>query len=171
MLYLGINAAFGNSDCARLPLAALDLKGGRMRFPRPKTGVDRRCSLWPETVAALQATIEARPTPADPRNTGLVFITKYGKPWESANGSDAVTLEFGKLLRTVGLGEKKSLGFYALRHTFRTVADATRDIPAVRLVMGHVDDSMDAVYRERIDDDRLEAVTQHVREWLFGGVK
>jgi integrase len=55
-----------------------------------------------------------------------------------------------------------------LRHTFRTVADATRDFPACRAVMGHADNSMDAAYTESIDDSRLVAVVDHVRQWLFG---
>jgi hypothetical protein len=33
--------------------------------------------------------------------------------------------------------------------------------------MGHIDMSMSARYRQRIEDDRLEAVAKHVREWLF----
>jgi hypothetical protein len=50
---------------------------------------------------------------------------------------------------------------------FRSVADAARDAPAVDLVMGHNDPSMAAHYRERIEDERLKAVTDHVRAWLF----
>ena len=34
-------------------------------------------------------------------------------------------------------------------------------------IMGHADDTMGAVYRETIDDDRLRAVVDHVHEWLF----
>jgi hypothetical protein len=34
--------------------------------------------------------------------------------------------------------------------------------------MGHVDDSMADLYRERISDDRLQAVVDHVHDWLFG---
>src|SRR5262245_45121972 len=38
MVLLGINAGFGNADCANLPLSALDLERGFIDFPRPKTG-------------------------------------------------------------------------------------------------------------------------------------
>jgi integrase len=170
MILLGVNAGFGNSDCGTLPLSALDLKGGWVRFPRPKTGVERRCPLWPETVEALRAALARRPTPKDDADTGTVFVTKYGSAWASEGSSDAVKLEFGKLLRKVGLN-RPGVGFYALRHTFRTVADATRDFPAVRMVMGHADDSIDQTYRERIDDERLHAVAGYVRRWLFGGAE
>jgi integrase len=61
------------------------------------------------------------------------------------------------------------LSFYALRHTFETIAGGSRDQVAVDAVMGHADYSMAGEYRERIEDDRLEAVAAHVRKWLFGG--
>jgi len=51
MVLLGLNAGFGNHDIATLPLSALDLDGGWVDFPRPKTGIARRCPLWLETVA------------------------------------------------------------------------------------------------------------------------
>jgi hypothetical protein len=40
---------------------------------------------------------------------------------------------------------------------------------AVDHVMGHAPASSDmsAVYRQRIEDDRLKAVAEHVRRWLF----
>jgi hypothetical protein len=34
--------------------------------------------------------------------------------------------------------------------------------------MGHSREDMASVYRERIGDDRLTAVAEHVRKWLFG---
>jgi hypothetical protein len=82
MIYLGINCGLGNNDCAMLPKKALDLKGGWLDFGQPKTGIYRRCPLWPETVVAIQATLEARPTPKDPAHGDRVFITKYGGAWE-----------------------------------------------------------------------------------------
>jgi hypothetical protein len=34
--------------------------------------------------------------------------------------------------------------------------------------MGHADETMASRYRERISDERLIAVTDHVHHWLFG---
>jgi integrase len=61
MLLLGINCGMGNSDCANLPLRAVDLDGGFIDFPRPKTGIARRCPLWPETVSAIKEALSKRP--------------------------------------------------------------------------------------------------------------
>ena len=177
MILLGINCGFGNADVANLPLSAVDLERGWIKFPRPKTGIERRCPLWVETVQALKEAIAMRPTPRLAADADLLFVTKYGKRWvrttvtEFADKGpkhtpvDSTGLEFGKLLREYKL-KRAGLGFYALRHTFRTIADATRDFPAVRLIMGHADGSIDDVYREQIDDGRLSAVVEHVRKWL-----
>src|SRR5262249_40375790 len=50
MILLGVNCGFGNSDCGRLSRSAVDLETGWIDYPRPKTGIARRCPLWPETV-------------------------------------------------------------------------------------------------------------------------
>jgi integrase len=171
MILLGINCGFGNSDVASLTKSVLDLERGWVAYPRPKTGIPRRCRLWPETVEALRAAIADRPTPKDATDNDLVFVTKYGHRWVRAQGErrlpiDSVGPEFGKLLRHLNL-RRPGIGFYALRHTFRTVADATLDFPAVRLIMGHTDSSIDAAYMEGIEDSRLAAVAEHVRAWIF----
>ncbi len=54
MTLLGLNCGFGNTDVATLPENALDLAGGWIDFPRPKTAIQRRIPLWPETVEALR---------------------------------------------------------------------------------------------------------------------
>ncbi|HJZ57425.1 MAG TPA: tyrosine-type recombinase/integrase, partial [Gemmataceae bacterium] len=170
MILLGVNAGFGNGDCAALPLSAVNLETGWCEFPRPKTGVGRRCPLWPETVEALRVAITKRPKPADYSAVGLVFLTYRGTAWVrmgEKSRSDYLSIHFNGLVKKLGL-HRSGLGFYTLRHVFRTVADGARDIPAVRSIMGHVDASIDAAYRERIDDARLKAVTDHVRGWLFG---
>jgi integrase len=46
MILLGINCGYGNTDCAQLPLSAVDLQAGILDFSRPKTGVPRRGPLW-----------------------------------------------------------------------------------------------------------------------------
>jgi hypothetical protein len=84
-----------------------------------------------------------------------------------ANRTDGVSVAFGALLKRLGL-HRPGIGFYALRHTFRTVADAARDPVAIDNIMGHADPSMGGHYRERIEDSRLLAVADHVRAWLFG---
>ncbi|MEO8498629.1 MAG: hypothetical protein ABI614_26510 [Planctomycetota bacterium] len=79
MILLGINCGFGNSDCGQLPEVALNLAGGWIDYPRPKTGIDRRCKLWAETVKALQAALAARNSADDE----LVFRTSFGNPWHT----------------------------------------------------------------------------------------
>ncbi|MBM3980421.1 MAG: hypothetical protein FJ304_09060 [Planctomycetes bacterium] len=170
MILLGANCGFGNDDCAGLTLDATDLAGGWLNFARAKTGIGRRCPLWPETVAAIRAALDARPKPAGLPDCGLVFLTYRGTRWVRAgekSRSDYLSHAFNKLVKALGL-TKPGCGFYTLRHVFRTVADGARDIPAVRAIMGHVDASIDATYRERIEDARLRAVADHVRAWLFG---
>ena len=161
MILLGVNAAMGNTDVATLPLSAVDFQHGFVDFPRQKTGIERRCSLWPETIEALRKAMAERPHDGD-----LVFVTR-GKLQSWVQGrTDSVCLEFGKLLRRLGLN-RQGRAFYSLRHSFRTVADATKDLRAIRLVMGHVDGSIDDHYVHDVDDSRLVAVSEHVRAWLF----
>jgi integrase len=166
MVLLGINCGFGNTDCARLPLSALDLDGGWLDFARPKTGVERRCPLWPETVQALRAWLAARPEPSDPKAEPLVFVTPGGMAWGRDTSYTPMANRFADLLKRVA-AYRKLRGFYSLRHAFRTVADESRDQPAVNAIMGHSDETMAGRYRERISDERLRAVADHVRKWLY----
>jgi integrase len=170
MILLGVNCGFGNDDVAGLSFAGLDLDGGWLDCARAKTGIPRRCPLWSETVAAIRAALKVRPKPAGLEDCGLVFLTYRGTRWVrigDKSRTDYVSTNFNRLLKRLGL-LRAGFGFYTLRHVFRTVADAARDNPAVRAIMGHADASIDATYRERIEDDRLKAVSDHVRKWLFG---
>jgi integrase len=167
MILLGINAGLGNADCGRLTEQALDLERGWLDFPRPKTGMPRRCPLWPETVQAIRDALAHRREPKDPANAGLVFITRTGQSWHCDTTESPISYEVGKLVRRLGINGRKGLGFYTLRHTFRTVADESKDQPAVDFVMGHEVAHMSSCYRETISDERLKAVTDHVRRWLF----
>jgi integrase len=74
-----------------------------------------------------------------------------------------------KFLHRLGINGRTGLGFYTLRHVFRTVADESKDQPAVDYIMGHESAHISVVYRETISDERLRAVAEHVRGWLFPG--
>jgi integrase len=168
MMLLGINCGFGNADVGLLPLTALDLDGGWVNYPRPKTGVGRRCPLWPETVRAIREALAGRPRPKKAEHAGLVFLTYKGGCWHTGKGSDnPLSHEVWKLLKGLGINGRKGLNFYALRHTFRTLADEVRDQPSADYIMGHEPQTMAVVYREKISDNRLQAVTDHIRAWLF----
>jgi len=173
MILLGLNCAFGQTDIANLPAVAVDLDGGWVRFPRVKTAIDRRCPLWPETVDAVREAIAIRPEAKAHGDEELVFLTVKGARWvrmiaRKSDGieqpMDALAPRFRGTLKAAGLTPR---GFYVLRHIFRTVADECRDEPAVDLIMGHLQKGIAASYRERIEDRRLHAVVQYVRDWVF----
>lgn len=182
-ILLGINCGFGNSDCAHLTLKALDMDGGWANFPRPKTGILRRIPLWPETIAAISNYLPTRPKPADKVDTDIVFIMPKGvryvrmleknnpanpdDKWTNATAVDRISLDMLGILTALKI-KRPGLSFYALRHTFETIAGGSRDQIAVDSIMGHSRGDMASVYREKIEDERLLAVTNHVRKWLFG---
>lgn len=173
MILLACNGALGNTDCANLPESAI--KGDWLVYPRVKTGVDRRIPLWPETRQALTEAIATRPRAKDPADAGLCFLTRQGKRWVrfGANGTSIVDLisdAFSKALTKLKL-KREGLGFYALRHGFETIAGGCGDQVATSGIMGHTDDSMSGLYREKIDDERLLKAVNHVRAWLFPSEK
>ncbi len=170
MILLGVNCGLGNADCGNLERRHINLDAGWMDYPRPKTGIDRRCWLWQETVDAIRDALERRTEPKDEADTNIVFVTKYGQRFFKNTKANPLSAEFRKLTRSVGV-YRKGVSFYALRHTFETIAGGSKDQVAVDAIMGHVDESMAANYRQHIDDDRLQAVAEHVRAWLFGGQK
>jgi len=176
---LGINGGFGNTDLGTMPLKAVDLDEAVIVYPRPKTGVERAVPLWPETVTALKAWCASRPQPQDAQHLGLVFLTPEGLPLvrqkvkTNADGAidgvanlDRLSHEFIDLLEALGL-KRRGIGFYTLRHTFRTWADETRDQHAIHRIMGHTLPGMSGIYVEEIGLDRLRAVVNHVRLKLF----
>jgi integrase len=169
---LGVNGAMGQQDISDLPETAIDFDGGYISFARGKTGVSRKIPCWPETIAALRAAIEHRPKPRQKAHSGLVFLTRLGRPWvrdkPTGEHQDSLGPEFTKVLRELGL-YRRGRGFYDLRRTFQTIADDAGDPVATSAVMGHAPASgdMSATYRQRISDARLRAVVEHVRAWLW----
>ena len=165
---LAVNGGLGNSDVGKLPLSALDLKGGWLNFPGPKTGIDRRIPLWPETGAEIRKWLKQRPEPKGTAADGLLFVTSVGGSWSKTEADNPICKETAKLLKRLGV-HSAGLSFYSLRRTFRTIASEARDEAAADSIMGHAprSDDMAAVYRQRISDERLRDVVNHVHAWLF----
>ena len=177
-ILLAINGGFGNSDCATLPLAALDLKNRVINYARQKTGLERIVPLWSESVAALQEVLTTRPHPEDTEAAKLVFLSPRGKPLVrhrvregnegvvKATKSETLSPVFAAHITALGM-KRKGIGFYTLRHTFRTWADETHDQHAVHRIMGHAIPGMSGIYVEEISLARLRAVVEHVRKRLW----
>jgi integrase len=177
---LGINGGFGNSDCSALPIAAVDLKAAIIDFERPKTAVRRVVPLWPETITALKTLLTAeRVAPATEAAAPLVFRTESGLPvvrqimraggdgeFEKVTHIDRLSDWFDELLAAKKL-KRRGIGFYTLRHTFRTWADETNDQHAIHLIMGHAIPGMSGIYVEEIGVERLRKVVNHVRSKLW----
>ncbi len=168
MIWLGINCGFGNSDVARIKLSDLDSDEGWLNLYRNKTGIGRRCPLWPETLKALKAAIKARPAPKSPEDSELLFVTKYGGSWLPREKYNPLSQEIKKLREEAGITGKGKT-FYALRHMFQTIGDETKSFVAVSAIMGHADGSISGHYREQVSDEALLEVSNHVRDWLLAG--
>jgi integrase len=149
MILLGINCGFGPQDCCTLPTDAVS--GAWHDYARPKTGVDRRAWLWPETVAAIRQVA----------GRSHVF---NGRIWTR----HIVARQFEKLCEASGV---RNLGFYSLRRTFETIATTASVSQAViDHIMGHARNDMASVYRQQIFDQQLRACSEHVRAWYSGNL-
>ena len=171
MVLVAVNCGFGQTDLAELPIDAVDLDGGWIEFPRPKNGNERRAKLWPETVEMLRDYLaNYRPNP-QPEHAHRLFVRCCGGSWRHYLPS-GLTMDYTgrafagacKRLKIVRPG----LNVYGLRRSFRGVAGETLDFPAADYVMGHSPQTMgERHYAGVPDDDRLERVCEHVRQWLF----
>ena len=170
MILLGINVGMGNTDLAMLPISAVNLETGILDWPRPKTAIPRTVPLWPETREAICKALAVRPCPKDKDEAGLLFIGPRGLSFIGKSRGYRVHQVFARVLDKAGV---KGRSFYDLRRTFQTVAEGCRDLSAVQAIMGHAPATgdMSAIYRQRVDMDRLQAVVDHVHGWLFPVVK
>jgi integrase len=162
MTLLGLNAGFSSTDIAELPINAV--KGEWLEYPRVKTGTFRRVWLWPETQEAIAAAMEFRP------HAKLVFVTRNGNKYRRVNEKGVIVNSVGQQFEKAqqAAGTKIShRGHYGLRHTLETIGGEVGDQVAVDVVMGHTEDGMAKHYRQRVGDDRVKRVCEHVRDWLF----
>jgi integrase len=169
MILLGINAGFGNTDVGSLMPKHMDFDAAIVSLPRSKTGVERSCPLWPQTIAAIEAVLATRP---DSKHAN-VFITRWGNPWiqpatNDVDAIDAIQKQFRNLLKGLGINGRRGLGFYSLRHTLATIGMEFGDRDAVASLLGHSDPTMLSNYNHGIVPlPRRRAVSNYVRGWLF----
>lgn len=154
-IWLAINCGFGNTDVCELQWS--DIEGEWLELVRSKTYIARAAYLWPETIIALDRWKSESPT------SEWVACGRRGQKLGGEDGNTPIAHMFSGIAEECGISGR---GFYALRHTYRTVADGCKDQPAVMLTMGHSDSSISNEYRHGISEDRLVAVADHVRGWL-----
>ena len=193
-LLLGINCGFYPIDIKMLPVSALDLGNGWIRYHRNKTGNQRRSPLWPETVAALKAWLELRDPGDEETLKDLVFcvLCAPNEKMSSAPGrahhhpegktawicgSDRVGRRFATLRDKLEMDA--GLNFSMTRHTFATVGDSLGDRAALRTIMGHeggggitdyyIHDAANGadMVLQAASSARLKRITDFVRGWLY----
>ena len=169
MIWLGLNCAFGCTDCGKLAWKDLDLTNGRISLGRNKTGVRRNLLLWPETIQALKEL---------PRSGPLVFYTTEGHPWvttvvkTTSHGKrkymsiNRITPTFSRLMKKVGIHAPKGTGFYALRRTAATAAARSGDPFVVQRLLGHVDLTMATRYVQDVSEQTDRAI-ENSRKYLL----
>jgi integrase len=133
LVLLGINCGFGPRDCELFP----GPDGEWHNFARPKTGIERRCWLWPETVEALKA---------------------QGGEWNRY----LVAREFAALCDVC---EVSNRGFYSLKRTFVTVAKGSQAV--IDRICGWARNDMATIYRQDTFDEDLRACSEGVRAWYL----
>lgn len=179
MILLALNGGMGQMDLATLTVADVDLLRRLIDYRRRKTHVARTVPLWPRTKKTLTNMVKGK-SPVD-----LIFLTRHKNPWVRVATSrkgrvstiDSLSQQFGELLAECKIWKRNAAGhpisdgrnFYTLRRTFRTIADEQGDQRAIALIMGHAApaNDMGAVYVQRIDRKRLEAVVKHVERAIF----
>jgi len=171
IILLGINAGMGSTDISIFlmdDLPSLDTKEVWIDTNRGKTGAPRRFVLWPETKDAIKAWLAHRPSPCSDVADRL-FWTSHGVAWVR-DSMDSISKAFLMTRRGAGVD---SGTFYDLRRAFQTVGAETLEYRAVSFVMGHTvsEKDMSGRYTVAIPDDRIRKVCNHVRSWVFGGVK
>lgn len=169
MILLGLNCGFGCTDCAELRWQDLNLKEGRVKLARKKTGVPRNLSLWPETAEALEKIPQVGP---------LVFYTAKQNPWvrtikkKDKHGVEKYTIDncvskaFAKLMKKAGIKAEKGVGFYTLRRTAATLAAQSGDPFAVQRLLGHADLRMASTYVQDVSE-QTDRVVNNVRKLII----
>ena len=167
MILLGINCGFQNSDVERVPTDTIAeaINSSWIEYPREKTEMERRCPLWEETLVAIKEASRVRRKRKKSSSPRFFFLRADGTGYSGENNDIAKLFRATREHAMLATG-----GFSWLRKTFETVASACCDQVAVNYIMGHVDASMAAVYRQEVWDERLVKATDTVHDWLWPDV-
>ena len=159
---LAINTGLNPVDIATLKKSRIDLKEATLSINRKKSKKPINASLWPETISAVKAAIASQPKT---KHTTL-FVTDKRRNWTAAK----IGKDWRAELEAMDMWEPLR-AFAILRNTYRTVAGSAKDKTAINATMGHAAKSIGEVRYEAFlfdEKQRLEAVAETVRQWLFG---
>ena len=189
ILLVAVNCGFGPADIGRLRWKHINMTTGHVNFPRLKTGQQREGYLWKQTRRALEACAKLKRHRKAIERDGkdaFVFLSEDGNPMYreaprvrevevdgrrerkvvGVTCENAVSITFRRYVRELEL--PPGLTFYRLRHTFKTLAKASRDRDAIDLMMGHADNSIGKRYdHEVITIARLKRVAVAVKRQLW----
>jgi len=154
-ILLGINGGYGPSDLGATLRKEYDPHKRIISHRRQKTGEMRRVPVWPETADAIAA--------ASVPGSEKLLVWANGKPISTGR-----TNQLTRVFHALALGAEIDNTMYGLRYTFATVAAEVGDDHARHIIMGHAIHDVPSGYVLRFPVKRLQAVTDHVRQWLYG---
>ena len=167
-ILLGINCGFYPGDTCAIPIDRIHLNViiPYHYFRRAKNRQRRMAALWPETVETIREYLDKYRSPIESSERHLI-LTQAGRPY-GEYGADALSRSFNTLIKDK---RRKGASLGSLRHTYGTVVDLVPDQAMIDLTMGHTSKTLQKrVYRQfNLNElERLSALAQIVREWLFG---
>ncbi len=166
MVLLGINGGYNNSDVGQLRME--DINDGDipdiLDYYRRKTYIRRVTPLWPETKTAIKQALEERPRCSSEFVFVMITLNSYHQP----EVYDPIGMYFTRAIKKTPYF-RRGRNFGALRTTFANVGLEVGDDLAVKSLMGHLDAStLYTHYAAKVYVPRLQRVTDHVHDWLFG---
>lgn len=170
-IHLAINCGMYPKDIS--DLRSWHIRGEWLEFARLKSGVERKCWLWPETLEWVERTRSADGPLYS--GTGGVPLVQRGDVKSDRVGATWAYYGRGQIKRRNAKRKTEDqlplwLGsFRWLRHTFSTVASKARDKDALKICMGHTIPGVTEFYIHEFEEERLRDVCQFVRSWLFSG--
>lgn len=188
IILLGVNCGLGPADIGRLRWEMLNMKTGRLMFPRPKTGVMRIGYVWRKTREALLRVRTLKWNREALKREGecsLIFITRKGLPYyREREVHKVIEVDGKKFTKLAGIAVENAVSitflriakelklegvhFYRLRHTFKTYAKRARDPEAADVMMGHKDRSIGKVYdHEQVAWKRVRRAAKVVHRRLW----